>query len=54
MIQAKQRLAELLQEAVNQLTSFGSGAEPLRAIALQLVGRALSEELSSKTEETHS
>jgi len=53
VIQAKQRLAELLQEAVNQLTCFGSGAEPLRAIALQLVGRALSEELSSKIEETH-
>lgn len=53
VIQAKRRLAELLQEAVNQLNCFGSGAEPLRAIATQVVGRALSEELSSKIEETH-
>lgn len=50
---AKARLAELLQETVNQLICFGSGAEPLRAIATQVVGRALSEELSSKIEETH-
>jgi geranylgeranyl diphosphate synthase type II len=51
--QAKQRLAELLQQAVKQLNSFGTGAEPLRAIAAQVVGRALSEELTSKIEETH-
>jgi geranylgeranyl diphosphate synthase type II len=50
---SEERLAELLQEAVNQLNCFGSGAEPLRAIATQVVGRALSEELSSKIEETH-
>jgi len=35
------------------LTCFGSGAEPLRAIATQVVGRALAEELSSKIEEKH-
>ena len=51
--QAKERLAELLQEAVNQLTCFGSGAEPLRAIATQGVGRSLSEEWSSTIKETH-
>ena len=51
--QAKERLAELLQQAVKQLSSFGAGAEPLRAIAVQVVGRALSGELSSKIEETH-
>lgn len=51
--QAKQRLAELLQDTVNQLNCFGSGAEPLRGIALQVVGRALSEELSSTIKETH-
>ena len=53
MAQAKQRLAELLQQAVQQLSSFGAGAEPLRAIAAQVVGRALSTELGSKIEESH-
>jgi geranylgeranyl diphosphate synthase, type II len=53
MAQAKERLAELLQATVNQLTCFGSAAEPLRAIATQVVGRALSEEFISKIEETH-
>ncbi len=51
--QAKERLAGLLQQAVKQLSSFGAGAEPLRAIAAQVVGRSVSENLSSKIEETH-
>jgi SRSO17 transposase len=51
--QAKERLAELLQQAVKQLSSFGAGAEPLRAVAAQVVGRAVSEKLSSKIEESH-
>lgn len=40
--QAKERLAELLNQTEEQLSSFGLGAEPLRAIAAQVVGRALS------------
>lgn len=52
VIQAKQRLAELLQEAVNQLNCFGSGADPLRAIAIEVVGSAVSEALNSNLEGT--
>jgi geranylgeranyl diphosphate synthase type II len=51
LAQAKARLSELLQQAVEQLRSFGSAAQPLRAIAAHVLGRALSEDLSSKIEE---
>jgi geranylgeranyl diphosphate synthase type II len=51
--QAKERLAELLQQAVKQLSSFGADAESLRVVAAQVVGRAVAEKLSSKIEESH-
>lgn len=50
--QAKQRLAELLEQSVTQLTPFGAAAEPLRAIACNVAGRALGEETNSKLQET--
>ena len=51
--QAKQRLQELLQHSVKQLSPFGVAAEPLRAIAGYVVGRALREEADSKLQEMH-
>ncbi len=39
--QAKNRLGELMQQAVKSVASFGHKAEPLRAIAVYVVQRAL-------------
>jgi geranylgeranyl diphosphate synthase type II len=44
VVQAKERLNELLQQAVKQLGSFGSDAEALKALARYIGGRALREE----------
>jgi geranylgeranyl diphosphate synthase, type II len=48
VVQAKERLQELLQQSVKQLSSFGAEAEPLRAIAHFVADRALHEERNIK------
>ena len=41
MEKSRERLTELTRQAVNSLTPFGSGAEPLRGIAMYVAERAL-------------
>jgi geranylgeranyl diphosphate synthase, type II len=48
VVQAKERLQELLQQSVKQLSLFGAKAEPLRAIAHFAADRALHEERHAK------
>jgi geranylgeranyl diphosphate synthase, type II len=54
VVQAKERLKELLQQSVKQLSPFDMAAEPLRAIAHFVAGRALHEERDSKVHEMRS
>ncbi len=53
VVQAKERLKELLQQAEMQLISLGTEAEPLRAISRYVGARALREETNSPNEEIH-
>jgi geranylgeranyl diphosphate synthase type II len=53
VVQAKERLEDLLQQAVNQLSSFDAAGEPLRRLA-EYVGRgALRVNTKSTIEELH-
>jgi geranylgeranyl diphosphate synthase type II len=54
VVQAKERLQELLEQAEKQLIPFGAKAEPLRAIAHYVGERALHEQTNSKNQEIHS
>jgi geranylgeranyl diphosphate synthase type II len=49
--QAKERLKELLEQAVKQLSPFGAEAEPLIAIAKYVGARAVHEGKNSKVQE---
>ncbi len=51
VVQAKERLKELLQQSLKQLSRFGAEAEHLRAMAHFVAGRALHEERNSKIPE---
>jgi geranylgeranyl diphosphate synthase, type II len=51
--QARERLEELLQQALQQLEGFGGEAEALRAIAGYVVGRALGKEIKSNMQEIY-
>jgi geranylgeranyl diphosphate synthase type II len=53
VVQAKERLQELLEQAVKPLSAFGAGAEPLRAIAEEVGTRALRTNTKALTEEMH-
>ena len=53
VVQAKERLQELLHQSLKQLDPFGAAAEPLRAIAHYVAGRAVNEETIPKMEEMH-
>lgn len=53
VVQAKERLQELLQQAVKQLSPFGAEAEPLRLIADYVGTRALRVHTKAASEEMH-
>jgi geranylgeranyl diphosphate synthase type II len=53
VVQAKERLQELLQQAHRQLSPFGTGAEPLRLIADYVGARALRAHPKPISEEMH-
>jgi len=54
VVQAKERLKELLQQSLKQLSGFGAEAEHLRSMAHFVAGRALHEERNSKIPEIQS
>jgi geranylgeranyl diphosphate synthase type II len=51
LAQAKERLRELHQQSLRELSSFGSAAEPLRAVARFVVSRAMHNVADSMTRE---
>lgn len=51
LAQARERLAELYQQCLKELSSFGPAAEPLRAIARASVARAMHNTANSVREE---
>lgn len=53
MAQAKQRLRELLHQALKELAPFTQDVEPLRALAHYVVKRAIQEDWKFTTEEIH-
>jgi geranylgeranyl diphosphate synthase type II len=53
VVQAKERLQELLQQALEQLSPFGRQAEPLRLIAHHVGERALRAHTKATSEEIH-
>ncbi len=52
-VQAQLRLAELLHQALKQVDPFSRAAEPLRALARDMLGRALDRKNNSKLQEMH-
>jgi geranylgeranyl diphosphate synthase type II len=53
MVQARERLRELLVNALKELAFFSQDAEPLRALAHYVVGRAIPPDLKFTSEESH-
>lgn len=53
IVQATERLEELLRQCSGELASFGAAAEPLRAIAEHVVARAMPIKEKSFAEETN-
>ena len=53
IVQAKDQLRELIRQAARQISAFGAGAEPLRAIAQYVGMQALQERGKSTMQEMH-
>lgn len=53
IVQSKERLQELLKQALRQLNSYGIEGEPLRAIARYVAGRAMHDWSRLTKEEMH-